>query len=731
VVAVVLWHTGVSWARGGFLGLELFFTLSGFLITTLLIREWLASGTVGLASFWAQRARRVLPALLVLVLVVGIYSSIRGRYAGSSGLLGNGFSTLLGYANWHLIAAGSHSLGQVMAPPFQPTWSLSVGAQFSVVWPLLVFGLAGLASWRWRRRAGAPASGPPSEAAGARLLSALLVLALVMIAASAVDAALLFHGGTGLDRVGYGTDTRASGLLAGAALAILVTRLGLTARKAGTPQTGPKIKRSAQPGAGFTALISLGSAVVLAATLALTARVHPGQDNWLYPWGLLLVDAAAVSLIAVVLMSPRATASRVLALAPLRWIGTISYGLYLWQAPLFLWIAPTGSLHGAGLLIVRCAVTVAVAVLSYVLVEAPVRQRRWPVWTVWGLAPISAGAGLACLALAASAGAIPRPPARVPPPVQPSLAGDQGPCRIRLANTTDSGQVAPPQLQEESFQTRALGHGTVIWPHVSTSKRFTTCPPKRALLIGDSIAFTIGVPYLYDEQRYGMAISNAAVLGCAFGVRGELDVNGTWKAPPRGCPSELARWETLANRFGAQEIIFELGYRDEFNWKWHGKIVHLGQTAYDTYVESRIRRFITVLGEHGRRKLLFLSIPQVQPLPQPDGRPAPQGTSLRHTEINHLIRQAARSDGVNASVLDIDTWLSPAGRYTTDLNGRLCRFDGIHVTVYCSKVLEPHVLGAARGLLDPAAGTTGGASTTGGAGTTSGAGTTTLGASTG
>jgi peptidoglycan/LPS O-acetylase OafA/YrhL len=706
VIAVVLFHGGFSWASGGFLGVELFFVLSGFLITSLLLREWLSSGTVVLSNFWARRGRRLLPALFVLVVVIGIYYAIKGQAGAVPGLFGNGMSALFYYSNWHQIATGASYFAQNSSPsPFQHTWSLAIEEQFYVVWPLLVLAVAGLIV-RGRRGPG----GTPSDAQARRLLDTLLALSVLLLIASAVDAVLLYHGGSGKNRVYFGTDTRAYGLLSGAALAAVMARLRLADRSAvggseiaepaviGAPGSRRRRLRLELSG-GRLAAVSLGSLAVVVALLVLMWKAN-GDQHWMYPWGFLVTDALGVALIAVIMLVPRAIANRVFSLAPLRYVGQISYGLYLWHYPLFLWIEkPETGLSGVPLFLVRVAAALAVSVLSYYLVEQPIRQRRWPVWIVRGLAPVSAGAGVVALALAASAAAIPTVSVSAPK-VSTRLTGT-GSCQVTLSNTPSYGAVAPPKADEGTFQIKGLDHGSVTWPAASATTDFRTCPPKRALMVGDSIAFTAGVPMLYDEADYGTAVADAAILGCAFGVRGELDVSGTWEAPPAGCPNELNAWAAEANEFKANEIIILLGYRDEFNWKWNGKIVHLGETAFDNYVEGRMQELVKVLGEHGRRKLLFLSIPYVQPAALPDGSPAPQGTSVRHDEINALIRQAAATDGSNASVLNTDTTLSPDGHYTSTVNGQECRLgDGIHPTTYCSELLEPRTFTAARALLD-------------------------------
>ncbi|HET9072967.1 MAG TPA: acyltransferase family protein [Solirubrobacteraceae bacterium] len=711
VIAVILFHGGVTWAHGGFLGVELFFVLSGFLITSLLIREWLGGASIALTEFWGRRARRLLPALFVLVVVIGIRYAIKGSYDAVPGLFGDGLSALFYFSNWHQIAVGSSYFAQTgPTSPFQHTWSLAIEEQFYVLWPLLVAGAGWLVLRERHQRQG---RGGAADADATSWLDTLLVLSLGLIVVSAVDSIMLFHGGAGQNRVYFGTDTRATGLLSGAALAITMARLRLGGHlDAGAWQTGgdrgaragarPGQTRRTGAGAGVsrTPTVSLASGAVLGLTLVLMA-VANGNDTWLYPWGFLLFDALAVALIATIMTTPRAIASRLFTLTSLRWVGKISYGLYLWHFPLFLWL-DTGStgLHGLPLLVLRLLVTGLISVASYVIVEQPIRQRRMPVWLMRGLAPVTAGAGVVALALAASAAAIPNPGAPVHPRAVPrNLAGTQAACAVPLANTPTSGAVAPPPADISSFQTKSLARGSVTWPVANTTKSFTTCPPKRALLIGDSIAFTIGVPYLYDEQDYGMAISDAAQLGCAFSIRGELNVNGRWETPTPECVDALRTWAAQASAFRADAVIVELGYRDEFDWRWDGGVVHLGEPTFDAYVAERIRQFISVLGDGGRRKVLFLSIPFVSPPAQADGSPAPQASTARHTRINTLIAAAVKAAGPAAGFVNLDAVISPGDHYDASLNGQLCRFDGVHVTVYCSEQLEPHILGAARSLL--------------------------------
>ena len=148
VIAVVLYHGGVSWAAGGFLGVEAFFVLSGFLITSLLVAEWTRSGSIRLRAFWGRRARRLLPALLCLVSVIGVYYAFAGPAKAIPGLKADGLSTLLYAGNWHQIASGSSYFGATgPVSPLKHTWSLAIEEQFYLFWPLLLLGVL----WLLRR----------------------------------------------------------------------------------------------------------------------------------------------------------------------------------------------------------------------------------------------------------------------------------------------------------------------------------------------------------------------------------------------------------------------------------------------------------------------------------------------------------------------------------------------------------------------------------------------------
>jgi peptidoglycan/LPS O-acetylase OafA/YrhL len=345
VTGVLLYHAGVSWMPGGFLGVDVFFVLSGYLITSLLLTERAGKGRVDLKAFWAKRARRLLPAVSLVILFALVATSTIAR-DDLARTRGDALASLVYLTNWHLIAA-SHSYFNAFGRPslLQHLWSLAVEEQFYLAWPLLLIG--GLALL------------------GRRGMVALTVL--LAIASTALMWAL-YDPNQDPSRVYYGTDTRAATLLVGALLAFAWPLAGLRS----------EVSRRATlvlNGIGVTALL---------AVLALFWRVQD-YDPWLYRGGFLLVALCAAVLIAVV-VHPAASLGRVLGSTTLRWIGVRSYGIYLWHWPIMELTRPGIDVpfRGTPVVLGQVALTVAIAALSYRYVELPVRtgsaQRRLRAW---------------------------------------------------------------------------------------------------------------------------------------------------------------------------------------------------------------------------------------------------------------------------------------------------------------------------------------------------------------
>jgi peptidoglycan/LPS O-acetylase OafA/YrhL len=333
VVAVVLFHSSLGVLSGGFLGVEIFFVISGFIITAGLVREFSAGRSIGLRDFWLRRALRLLPAVLLLLFAVLAYTELFAR--DSLGNLRNdATASALYVTNWYLIADGRSYFGGFEEPSLlKHLWSLAIEEQFYMVWPPVI--LAGLMVMR------------------RRVLAAWLLLAAL---ASAGLMAAMHAGGADVSRLYYGTDTRASGLLIGAALALWWAP--------GTHEAGPRTR-------WLLNALGAGALVALSAFCVGLSDSNPA----LYRGGFLAVDVAtAVLLVAAV--SPGTLIARSLGTATLRWIGLRSYGLYLWHWPIILIITPELRWAGGTYVVfgLQLAATTIVAAASYRWVEAPIRR---------------------------------------------------------------------------------------------------------------------------------------------------------------------------------------------------------------------------------------------------------------------------------------------------------------------------------------------------------------------
>src|SRR3954447_9732878 len=346
VAAVLLHHARVPGFAGGFLGVDVFFVLSGFLITSLLLQEADGAGRIDLKRFWARRARRLLPALFAVLLAVAAYGAWLAPGTTRARLGGDALATLAYVANWRFVVDGTSYFEQYADPsPLLHTWSLAVEEQFYLVWPLIV-----VLAVRLRRR--------PLERTGwawASVAAGILV--------SAVLAVTLTPAGAEVTRAYYGTDVRAQELLVGVLLALWAARRGLW-----SPDT-PAMPSASSPAAAELAGITGLAGVVLAVGAAGDARhlVHSG--------GLLAVSLAPAALVAAAVSPRRTLARRLLELPPLVGLGVISYGVYLWHWPLFVVLTPARTgLHDGPLAVLRIAATLVVAVASYRLIERPVRR---------------------------------------------------------------------------------------------------------------------------------------------------------------------------------------------------------------------------------------------------------------------------------------------------------------------------------------------------------------------
>lgn len=358
VSMVVAFHLGVRWATGGFVGVDVFFVLSGFLITGLLVQSHTFTGTVGLPRFWKRRAVRLLPALLLLLLVLAAVAAMDPRLLSLRSLRVNGLVTLFYVQNWHL-ALQSHAahLADIFTPsPLLHTWSLAIEEQFYLLWPLVV----AIALRRKRGR-------PPQRR---RLWLAIVAGA----AASAAAMAVMSVVGFSPLPIYYDSGARAFELLIGAGLALALplapSQTGAPVRPISTSDT-PAAQRRKPAGRWFDA----GGILAVLAVIAFMAGTPGIDEPWLYRGGLVAAAAAAALMITAVVMAPRGVVSRLLSWRPVAALGRISYGIYLWHWPVLVLVtSATVPLHGAELIALQLALTLVAALASWLLVEQPSRQ---------------------------------------------------------------------------------------------------------------------------------------------------------------------------------------------------------------------------------------------------------------------------------------------------------------------------------------------------------------------
>jgi peptidoglycan/LPS O-acetylase OafA/YrhL len=494
--------------------------------------------------------------------------------------------------------------------PLLHTWTLAIEEQFYLVWPLvLVAVLGGLGLRR--------GDGPPAR----RRLATLGVLALAGAAASATTMALLTPvGATSVDRAYYGSDTRAQGLLIGAALAVACRLRG--------PARTPRSRRllGAAGVAGAAGVVVIWRTVTEGSALTF----HGG-------FALLAIGTAAV--IAAVTQAPGGLLPRALSLRPLPYLGRISYGMYLWYWPVLL--VMTGGrthLHGLALLGARVAVIVAVAAASFHLLETPVRRGALAGWRSWAAAPAAA--------LAVSV-----------VPLLVSLTAAAGPA------------VAPGA--DVSAYAAAVSRGAGR--------------PVRILVVGDSVAGSLGVGLSAVAPRYGAEVVNRGMPGCSLAEAQQVRV--LWYTDPPGAPCRaehpaqlLTAYRAMVLRFYPDVVVY-LARGDTLDTERGGAWEHAGQADFDRWASSRFGRAVAVLGSGGAHVVLMTS-PLYDSGEQGNGQPWPENDPARVATVNRLLAGAARASTTPVTLVDLGSLLSPAGRFAATVNGVPVRCsDGVHVTV--------------------------------------------------
>ena len=627
VLGVLAAHTGIPGVTGGFVGVDVFFVLSGFLITSLLLDENVRKGRAELTSFWARRARRLLPAALVMIAAVIAFRSLL-PIESTTGLRDDALSAALWSSNWRWALGGTDYFAQGgTASPLQHTWSLAVEEQFYLLWPcLVVLACAGVHGARTRGRR-------------------LLVLATLGAAASA---AVTIHmsGRVAPGRVYFGTDTRAQELLIGAALAAL---LAPTWRWREVPR---RRQRSVQRAARYPLPILMSSAGL--AVLAGAAHWSKGTASEFHHGLMLVVSLASAALIGGLMLDTRTLLSRVLSTWPFVAIGRISYGIYLWHWPVFEVLngARTG-LQTYELAGVRVSVTLAIATASYWIVERPIQQMRWrPV----RLLPAAAGA--VAMVLAFTAYAVPAGPLVSSPTASGGLDLPPG------VTTSAPASIAPGKHAAKVVKTKPQPHG---------QSRATG--PITVDVFGDSIGWTLAQYYPGEPN---VTLVDHTNLGCGIVRGGPYRYFGQQYDESDVCNSWPQRWAQQVANDRPDEVLLVTGRWETMDRKHDGDWTHIGEPDFDAYLSSELEQAITVLGATGA-KVVVATEPYNRRGEQPDGTLYPEDDPARVDDWNGIVANTLAAHP-SVAKLDLNKKLCPDGQFTWSVDGVQVRSDGVHLS---------------------------------------------------
>ncbi len=629
VVAVLVFHGDVTGAGGGFLGVSVFFTLSGFLITSLLLREW-AAGTgastaagIDLRRFWSRRFRRLLPAswltvgLVLLLGWAGAWDTEQLR-----ALRGDVPWSLAELVNWHFIIEGtSYGAAQSSPSPLEHFWSLAIEQQFYVLLPALLMLLL------------ARGDGPPRR----RLRTAAVVLAALAVASAVANG--LLAGGS-VDRAYFGTDTRAAELLVGALLAFaMLSKVRLEDRW----------RRVAVAGGA----LAIAVLVVLFHTAALTSR-------WLYPWGLLLTAGCTAALVVgAVQRGPLASA---LALRPMVLLGRISYGVYLLHWPVFLWLdeARTG-LDGAALFAVRVVVSLAAATAMYHLVEMPIRTGR-------RIGTTTARVAVPCAAVVLLAGSFALTRDLPPPPdfLQPRDPGEVQIREVPTTTTTTTTTTPPPPT--------TAGAAPTTTP--------TTAPPppprrpQRVLLVGDSVAASLEDALGDALVERGISFATAATPGCGLLTGDPADAQGTPLEFTSACNGAIPEVQSGAVSDVGPDLVVALSTWEAGDRVVDGTWYQVGTPAGTDMMRRLYGETIQRLSARGAT-VAFLTIPDFV---DSRTRPADTETNRRLRYVNDLLVDIGATYLGPVTTMRLDRIVCPATPCPTQVEGVTLRpGDGAHL----------------------------------------------------
>jgi peptidoglycan/LPS O-acetylase OafA/YrhL len=632
VAAVVAFH--LEHLSGGFLGVDLFFVLSGFLITSLLLVEHDGRNAIDLGRFWSRRARRLLPALFLLL--GGMALLIELKVVGQRpGFRGDALSTLGYVANWHAMARDIGYWDLFAQPsPLDHMWSLAIEEQFYLLWPPLVLALLVLA----RRRAGG----------GRRLVA---VVAVVGALASFTVLALTWTA-TDTSRAYYGTDARVGPTLLGAALAALVAadrRRAAVATDAAAPEDGTgRPRRSVgwwAPAAGIAALGFL---------LWSFAAVR-GTEPAYYRGGLAAFALAAAVIVAVVVRGRAGPLGAMLGFAPLRWLGIISYGVYLWHWPVIVYATPERTGIDGWVLDAACvAVTLALAIASFVLLERPIRRGALRGGVRGVRVPLALGGAVAAIAMLVVMATVGAP------------------------TSADVTVVAGPAQHASDYPEHAVP--------ASVPSRGA-----RILLVGDSGPIFLGPALAAEAERDGAVAAYDSQFGCTPLVpEGKTRYGEKIVDLPICHDVRRETWAGLVDRFDPDVVLYYIAAvtglgEVRMDGEWVGDC----DPAYDAYLEETLTEDADILGARGATVVFTTTPPTPVAVLSANGHAA--------LDCRDATYRAVAAHRPHTGILDLRAEVQ---RAVDSAEGDMFR-DPIHLSDYGAALVSQWMVPASIALVDP------------------------------
>ncbi|SDT59870.1 acyltransferase family protein [Actinoplanes derwentensis] len=612
VAAVLAYHVGTAGGPtvlpGGFLGVDVFFVVSGFLITSLLFGEAAKHGRISLRQFYIRRARRLLPASYLLLITVALLGPTLVPDQVQR-LKGDIVAAVAYGTNWWLLHQnGSYfATDSEKAPLLNHLWSLAVEEQFYLIWPLFVILL-------WRTR------------------WTLLGVTLALITGSTLLATYLYNPFTDPSRVYFGTDTRAAAPLVGAALAIAL-RPWLWGQT-DSPARGRAINLTAA--AGVTAVVTL------------IALMRDDAD-FLYQGGFLLVAIAAGALV-VGVSHPSSRLGAALDARPLRWLGERSYGIYLWHWPIFVLLPAGGGITGWCWAVVKIGISIAVAALSYRLVEQPIRHGLPKDFSQRDQASRRAvrlriAASVLIPLLAAGVAVVRLNDA--PPPADPLV--DAGPA-LQLG-------ILPSAQPSKDTATPAL----------------TFKAPIRVAVFGDSQGMTLLRNTPDDLDRY-LRITDETIEGCGIMLTRIRSKSGERTDLADSCPNWQEHWAESARKRRPQIALVMLGAWDVFDAITDTGTIAFGSPEWDALFMDATSRGIGELRAVGAQVALSL-LPCYRPVRGSAGFWPERGKDVRTQHVNTLLTELAKRDPDRVFTINPPEEFCTDPQISTKLN---YRWDGVH-----------------------------------------------------